>query len=48
MLTETVPLATIIFVAGTVIAFGGFAVTLAWVEASTRSVRRSNHPIPGE
>ena len=39
---------TLIFVAATVIAFSGFAATLAYVEASTRAVRRQNHPLPGE
>lgn len=42
------PTETLIFVAATILAFGGFAVTLAWVEVSTKAVRRSNHPLPGE
>ncbi|TCK28808.1 hypothetical protein EV667_2821 [Ancylobacter aquaticus] len=42
------PTETLFFVAVTVIAFGGFAATLAYVEVSTRASRRQNHPIPGE
>lgn len=42
------PTDTVIFVSLTVFAFAAFAATLAYVEASTRIVRRRNHPIPGE
>ncbi|WP_018387034.1 hypothetical protein [Ancylobacter sp. FA202] len=42
------PTETLFFVAAIVIAFSGFAATLAYVEASTKAVRRTNHPIPGE
>lgn len=42
------PTETLFFVAATVIAFSGFAATLAYVEATTKTVRRKNHPIPGE
>jgi len=42
------PTDTLIFVVATVVAFGGFAAVLAYVEISTREVRRKNHPIPGE
>lgn len=42
------PIETVIFLTATVIAFSGFAFTLAYVEVSTRAVRRKNHPIPGE
>lgn len=42
------PTETLFFVAATIIAFGGFAATLAYVEASTKAVRRHNHPLPGE
>ncbi|ADH89642.1 hypothetical protein Snov_2347 [Ancylobacter novellus DSM 506] len=42
------PTDVLLFVAFTVIAFGGFAATLAYVEISTRESRRKNHPIPGE
>lgn len=42
------PTETIIFVAATVIAFSGLALTIAWVDMSTKQVRRKNHPIPGE
>lgn len=42
------PTEALFFVAATIIAFGGFAATLAYVEASTKAVRRHNHPLPGE
>lgn len=42
------PVETVIFLAVTLIAFGGFAGVLAYVEQSTRETRRRNHPIPGE
>jgi len=42
------PIETVLFVTLVVVAFGGFAATLAWVDHSTREVRRKNNPIPGE
>ena len=42
------PTDTLVFVAFTLVAFGGFAAALAYVEMSTRETRRRNHPIPGE
>ncbi|GLK70978.1 hypothetical protein ACFSKM_08850 [Ancylobacter dichloromethanicus] len=42
------PIESLIFVAGVVIAFTGFAAALAYVEASTKATRRKNHPLPGE
>ncbi|MDQ0509534.1 hypothetical protein [Ancylobacter amanitiformis] len=42
------PIESVLFLALTIIAFGGFAGTLAYVDCSTRDVRRRNHPIPGE
>lgn len=42
------PTDVLLFVAFIVIAFGGFAGALAYVEMSTRESRRKNHPIPGE
>lgn len=45
---DAMPAETLAFLALVVIAFGGFAATLAWVDHSTREVRQKNHPIPGE
>lgn len=42
------PTETLIFLAVTLFAFGGFAATLAYVDVSTKKVRRTNHPLPGE
>lgn len=42
------PTETLIFVAVTVAAFGGFALVLAYVDVSTKATRRRNHPLPGE
>ncbi len=42
------PMDTILFLAATLIAFGGFAATLAYVDIATRATRRHNHPLPGE
>ncbi|MCS0493710.1 hypothetical protein [Ancylobacter mangrovi] len=42
------PTETLYFLIFTLIAFGGFAVTLAYVDASTKRTRRHNHPLPGE
>ena len=42
------PTDVLLFVAFILIAFGGFAGALAYVEMSTRSTRRKNHPIPEE
>ncbi|GLK84615.1 hypothetical protein [Ancylobacter defluvii] len=42
------PIETILFLAATLMLFGGFAGTLAYVDASTRVQRRANHPVPGE
>ncbi|MFK8250712.1 hypothetical protein [Ancylobacter terrae] len=42
------PVETVAFLALVVIAFTGFAATLAWVDYSTRDVRHKNHPLPGE
>ncbi|WP_256441400.1 hypothetical protein [Ancylobacter radicis] len=42
------PMETVLFLTATVIAFGGFAGVLAYVDISTRETRRRNHPLPGE
>lgn len=42
------PMETVLFLAFTLLAFGGFAGTLAYVDISTKATRRQNHPLPGE
>lgn len=42
------PTETVIFLAFTILSFGGFAATLWGVDRYSRAVRRERHPIPGE
>lgn len=42
------PMDTVLFLAATLMAFGAFAGTLAYVDVSTKAARRYNHPLPGE
>lgn len=42
------PRDTLIFLAFTLLAFGGFAGALAYADATSKAVRRRNHPLPGE
>ena len=42
------PTETLLVVSAIVLAFSTFATTIAYVDVSTRAVRRQNHPLPGE
>jgi len=42
---RTMPLTSILVLAGIIAAFGAFAVMLAWAEYQTRHLHRDQHPV---
>lgn len=42
------PTDTALFLAFTILSFGGFAATLWGVDRYSRATRRARHPLPGE